>query len=909
MSEQRHEKITTGNRVRFVVAAVAFYFSLAASAHGASWSVANGDWSVPANWGGTEPTSTTSAYIDNNGTANITLAGECCSTLYIGQSNTGSVQMSGGTLSADTIYAAYAKTGAFSQSGGVSTLKDLYVAYGARANGTYDLTDTGQLVTERERIGYDGTGTFNHSGGTNRLTYFLDLGERVGSNGTYNLSGTGHLIAGWEDIGEKGQGTVVQTGGVNQVSDIYLGRSTGSSGTYELSGDGQLSGGYENIGYYGVGTILQSGGTNTCHTQYVGFHNRGEYNHSAGTNSVTKNFYLGYSTGGSGTYNLSGTGYLSAKKEVIGASGGVSGLFIQSGGTNSSTGISITTTGEYRFTGGVMEVSGGLDNRGKLDFGGGAGTLRATGAIVNLAQPGGILQNTEGATVEIGATSLLIVPAGFNPQTAFAHYDNAGFLLTAGTTLVVPEGRSIIGCGAIPDRVDCRGSISVSSGSYDALRVDNGITISGAGSVKLGYGDLTVEDSLSGMSGGTLSCTYHYVGKSGTGSFSHSGGSSTPQRIYLGYNAGATGSYALSGTAHVDASTEYVGYSGKGTIDHTAGVNEVYSLYLGQNSLSEGTYSLAGSGQLTAINEYIGYGANSKGTFNHSAGSNTIVVGGDGGGDLILGNSTGSQGTYNLSGTGELLARDEFVGYSGTGIFNQSGGTNTVDGTLYLGSGTYNLTGGTLAVKAISAMSGFNFGGGTLKANASFSTDLPLNLTGIGGDATIDTGNYRLELTAPLTGTGGLVKRGDGVLTLSRPSSGGAKIYYSGNTVVQGGILEIAAGIAPTGTSLLDIESGEAILKNISVNKSNLNIVTTPMALFDVESGVHVVGTISGGGTTRVLGLARLTALSISQDSLVIGGFPSSAAAAVPEPSFPAVLLGAVFFLLARKAKRCISSR
>ena len=65
-------------------------------------------------------------------------------------------------------------------------------------------------------------------------------------------------------------------------------------------------------------------------------------------------------------------------------------------------------------------------------------------------------------------------------------------------------------------------------------------------------------------------------------------------------------------------------------------------------------------------------------------------------------------GTYNLSGTGALTVNaDEYIGDSGTGIFNQTGGTNTIAAgkNLYLGFnasgvGNYNLSGGTVTVPA-----------------------------------------------------------------------------------------------------------------------------------------------------------------------------------------------------------------
>ena len=78
-----------------------------------------------------------------------------------------------------------------------------------------------------------------------------------------------------------------------------------------------------------------------------------------------------------------------------------------------------------------------------------------------------------------------------------------------------------------------------------------------------------------------------------------------------------------------------------------------------------------------------------------------------------------SDGGYNNEGVvGEL------IGWSGTGNFTQSGGTNMA--SLYLdlgwslgGSGTYNLDGGLLTAGTVEGGAGtstFNFNGGTLQA-------------------------------------------------------------------------------------------------------------------------------------------------------------------------------------------------
>ena len=87
--------------------------------------VSSGDWSLPANWGGTLlPTSNDTAYIVNGGTATITSIGPTCYTLSLGSTaGAGTLQVSGGSLSAVyDEYIAYAGTAAFTQAGGVNSL-------------------------------------------------------------------------------------------------------------------------------------------------------------------------------------------------------------------------------------------------------------------------------------------------------------------------------------------------------------------------------------------------------------------------------------------------------------------------------------------------------------------------------------------------------------------------------------------------------------------------------------------------------------------------------------------------------------------------------------------------------------------------------------------------------------------
>ncbi|MHB9074490.1 MAG: autotransporter outer membrane beta-barrel domain-containing protein [Desulfobaccales bacterium] len=253
------------------------------------------------------------------------------------------------------------------------------------------------------------------------------------------------------------------------------------------------------------------------------------------------------------------------------------------------------------------------------------------------------------------------------------------------------------------------------------------------------------------LSGGSLSAQTEYIGSSGSGAFTQSGGTNTISGVdlYLGYLSGSSGSYTLSGGS-LSAAREHIGYYGTGAFTQSGGTNTISDyLEVGGFSSGSGTYIL-NAGSLSTSDEYIGGNMSSgSGTFTQNGGTNTasnyfiiawdsssnssydlrdgslsvgstecIGYGGIGtftqsGGthtlaqDLYLGvlyfSSSASSGTYNLSGGSLSVTGAEYIGYSGTGTFTQSGGTHTISQGLYLGvnsgsSGTYTLSGGSLSV-------------------------------------------------------------------------------------------------------------------------------------------------------------------------------------------------------------------
>jgi len=445
------------------------------------WQVDAGNWSVGSNWRNGEPTWSDSAYVSNGGVATIDQPGEQHGTLYLGYLNgeRGTLEMTAGGLSGLVQYVGYDGTGTLTHSGGNNSPASLYVGYNLGSYGTYNLSQTGQLLTTYDvYVGYSGSGLFIQTGGTATvsspaLSYSLYLGYHTGSSGTYELTGTGQLFTRDERVGVGGTGIFIQSGGTNTVSEsLSIGvqsgsRGTfiqnggtntvsgslsvgfGSSGTYTLSERAELSAGYEYIGHGATGSVTQIGGTNTISDWlYVGYssasngtyslsagelragglsgayesigHNGvGYFTHTGGRNTITGSLVLAYNSGSSATYTLDGTGELFAAYEHIGRKG--TGTFTQTGGTNTISdslylGYYSNSSGTYDLTGGTLTMKKGIDRSVKVGVAGGT-------AVFNLGDAGetGVIDETG-----IGGGVNLIVQDGTGASGTFRGWGTVG---------------------------------------------------------------------------------------------------------------------------------------------------------------------------------------------------------------------------------------------------------------------------------------------------------------------------------------------------------------------------------------------------------------------------------------------------------------------------------------------------
>lgn len=776
---------------------------------------------------------------------------------YSGNTATGTYNLSGtGTLAVTGVeYVGFLGTGTFNQTGGAHTVSaggsgGFVEIEGTASNpGAYNLSGGSLAVTgENIYVGYGRTGVFTHSGGTNTLSggAALNLGGVANSQGTYTLSGTGSLTVndnGYEDVGSGGTGIFNHSAGSNTTPRLFIG-DNGGNGAYNLSGTGSLTvNGDEYIGYGGTGNFTQSGGTHTfmtpgpadaifigiatggtatytlnggtlnvTGTENVGYATAATFNHSGGTHTVTaapgisSALFLGRSTGSTGTYALGGTGALIVNvDEYVG--GGGTGFFNQTGGTHTTNG------GHFLYVDGPATAA----TPSTYTLGGGSLTANSTptnGVHVIVGYNGtGIFNQSGGSlTIDTGGE----VALGFEPGAHGTYNLTGGSLLLNGVTEVGLWGTGVF---------NQSGGTHTITGNY-WLEVDG----SSLGGAPAGSGTYNLSGS------GSLSVTGdEYIGDLGTGTFNQSGGTHTAtaqgHNLNLGVRAGSIGTYNLSGTGFLNTYSEYVGYKGTGVFNQTGGTHTPLILTLGAATGGVGTYSLSG-GTLTGPDQDIGNsgagGSNGTGTFDQSGGVNTVTPIGTG---FHLGVNATDAGTYILRGGTLLSSAWEYVGYNGTGIFNHSAGTNTlnVPNFLFIGygpgaKGTYNLS-----------------GTGALTAN--YEEDIGYNGTGIfnqSGGTHVLGGGYNVNIGATTSGSG--------AYNLS-----GGSAYMSGNVIVGG------YGFTPGGAGVLNISGGSFTAF------SDLIVFNTPGSAINLNGGTLNTGGLDTNGVPSLFNWTAGT-LNITSD-------------------------------------------
>lgn len=569
--------------------------------------------------------------------------------------------------------------------------------------------------------------------------------------------------------------------------------------------------------------------------------------------NVDGNGKLALVKGGSGALTLTG-GYYSGQY--------TGGLTVNAGTLNYAAGR--LPTGSYTINGGTLNVGGLSQTIGTLKLAG--GTISGTGTLTSNAaydvQAGTTAANLAGAGIALnkttGGTAILSGTNSYSGTTTVS----AGTLQlgAGGTTGSLTNSSIVINAGATLD-VNRSGYITLSN------------AISGAGTfVKDGLASLTLSACTSS---GDLVVNAGSLAYSGTstlplGNYTINGGSlslgsRTPSIGTLRVTAGTISGGTLTSNADYDVrgGTIATVLAGGATIDlnktgpDTAIIAGNCS-FSGLTTVSAGTLQLGGGSAIGTVAGNISIDA--AGTLNYYHSNNATFAG-----------KLSGTGTFMKTGVGTVTMTGA-NSFSGNVIVG--GGTLDYSANSALPAGKFTVTAGTLKIGALSqSITGLQITGGTLAGAGTLNSATTFDVQG----GVID---------AVLAGTAGLTKTGSGAALLENDNP------YTGSTLITDGVLALSEFGQLAHTSTID-------------NRAALLI----------SAGDHTVNNIVGTGATLVDLSSTLTATSIVQDSLVIGGDHSdllataSAGAAwaptpVPEPSTWVLLVSLVVVSAAIRARQ-----
>ena len=486
---------------------------------------------------------------------------------------------------------------------------------------------------------------------------------------------------------------------------------------------------------------------------------------------------------------------------------------------NVSFSTSGLTTGDTINLGGNQTINSlSIDSTASFTIGGSSGTLNLDSGYITRSTASSGTQ-TIARPLVVGSNTVWDI-AGSGSLTIAGSLSAANSITKISTGMVVLAGSSNVPNNLIIDDGDLTlapgGALTVAniSGNSGALNFDGG-TLNLTGTNNL---------HLFGIR----------VGKNGVGSFTLLPGKilTTDSFLTVGRDSGGQGTFTNQGGT-VNASTKIVVGTNIGSSGH----------YIQQASPNPGD----------PLPSTTVVGSTYVGSFTGSTGGTGLIE--------------MTSGTFNTSGIE--------TGYGGIGTFSQSGGIVTVNGSVdlaFAGQGTYNLTGGSLILSSLTMGTGtpaFNFGGGTMQASASFASSVPLTLTGINGNATIDTLGNNVSLSGSVSGSGGLTKLGTGTLTFASINSAD----YLGATTISAGKLQLSA---------------------LSTSTFNLHAITGNGALA-VGSGASASTLAADSINVGTLSLGIGSRITINP----IPGGPLASTAnltVVPEPSTAVLLLLAGLF-------------
>lgn len=827
----------------------------------------------------------------------------------------GSYSMGDGVLVTGSVGVATDGTAIFVQPQGTVQAGVLTVGSGTGAAGGYDLSGGSLTVSQSLVIGAGDattTGTFTVSdGGILRAGVTTISGTGLGAAGRGQLlMAGGSASLGTTTIGQSGSLQVLSgtlsTGlllaGSSATLNMLGGELNASSLSIGTTSLGTLDGGLFTVGGQATvnGILRQTGGVFRAHGAFVA--STGLFAITGGSSAIgAPSSGVAAPIAVSGILRIDDAGRVTAGAITANSARALVDQ-IQSDVTVGNLAID---AGTYRMAGGTLGIatSWTLGTSGTMDFADGTGAVTVSpGATVNLS-PGTIMNCGSASLTILGNETFVILPAGFDPATAFASFTNEGTTYNAGGTLEILAGRSLQLSGAFSDPVVVAGTLRPEDGTN--ITLTGGLTVLAGGFADLGGGGgLVYQTGTFAMGLGTISTGSMVVGAGGTSSFVQATGSIQAGKLTVGQGAFATGTYEMSGGALTIAQTLAINSSGsQGRATFTLS---------GSGVLRSGVTTVSATGSGTTAG-----GAGSSGMLAIAGGSASLGATSIGRGGLLEVSSgtvavgtlmTGSGGILRISG-GSVAATSLPVATGGRAVLE--GGLVTGSGAQATISGSFVQSGGVFqsAALAVAPTSTYALTGGTLRVGLGRSGSMPMTVSGtlqLDGSATLDAGKILMSVATgrqlvdqreadvhvgDLAITYGKYRMSGGTLGITRAwtlGASGTMDFGMGSVTVQpGAAVNLSQGrIVNTSTASLTILGTSALLivpqgfdpTTAFRHFSNEGTTYTVGSTLIVQNGqaVDLAGAfpdpISTAGTIHVVDATTLSAdVSLASTGLITG--------------------------------------
>lgn len=284
---------------------------------------------------------------------------------------------------------------------------------------------------------------------------------------------------------------------------------------------------------------------------------------------------------------------------------------------------------------------------------------------------------------------------------------------------------------------------------------------------------------------------------------------------------------------------------------------------------SVATMSVNGANARLGSTEYLEVGSSGSGTLNITDGGQVTS-----GTTIALAVQPGSFGGVNVNDGSSLTTGTAlFVGYQGPAVMAVgTGGVATVGSQLRLGevpggSGAFVLesggmlnVGGADGIRIGTGEGGVYLNGGTLKVTgSSLTTTVPMTLN---NTSVIDTSGVNGVLGGALSGPGGFVKIGAGILYLNAPGS-----YAGGSTLYGGDMVVPAANVLGTGPISI---FGGSLFSSGTFSRDVAVTVDGASASLGAASAMEIG--VGGTGTLTVLNGAQVSTPSSLAFAVLPGG-------------------------------------